>query len=234
MSEPFFPAFLQLSHRLCLLIGGQGCAVEKAEGLLAAGAYLTVVAPHLDLTLQQWAKSGRLTWLPEKFHAGHLDGVWFVVSTLQNIEENRRILTAANGRCIFLNVVDQPEFCTVHWPATLHRSPVTVAFSSGGKSPALSGYLRRKMENLLPENMGDFVEWLAVWRQHISPLLPDLKTKGWFWRTLLEQGIAELYLSGDQTGAENLIRGLLQQVTVHAPPEGGVNGYTVDNEAGYQ
>ena len=214
LSEPFFPAFLQLFRRPCLLIGGQGSAVEKAEGLLAAGACLTVVAPHLDFTLQQWAKAGRLTWLPEKFHAGHLDGMWFVVSTLHDAEENQRLLAAANSRCLFLNVVDQPEFCTVHWPATLHRSPVTVAFSSGGKSPALSGYLRRKMENLLPENMGDLAEWLAVWRRQVSPLLPDLKTRGWFWRTLLDQGVAELYMSGDQAGAENLIRGLLQQTTM--------------------
>lgn len=218
MSETLFPVFLQLSNRPCLLIGGEGCAVEKGEALLAAGGCLTVVAPRLAVTLKDHAQAGRLTWFPETFQESHMEHTWFVVSTLRNVVENRRIFEAANRRCLFLNVVDQPEFCTFHWPATIHRPPVTVAFSTGGKSPALSGYLRRTMEGLLPENMGTLAHWLAAWRHSVSPLLPDLESRGRFWRTLFDRGLAECFLSGDKDGAETMIRDALEQ-TMTLPPK---------------
>lgn len=209
MAEVFFPIFLKLSKRPCLLIGGEGCAVEKGRQLLASGASLTIVAPRLALTLQAYAQAGRVTWLAETFQEKHMENVWFVVSTLQNTLTNRRIFAEANRRCLFLNVVDQPEFCSFHWPASIHRPPVSVAFATGGNSPALSGYLRRTMERLLPENIGDFSHWLADWRKQVSPLLADLEAKGHFWRTLFDQGLAERYLSGDKAGAEKMIRDAL-------------------------
>lgn len=213
MPETFFPAFLRLSGRSCLLIGGEGVAVEKGEALLAAGAVLTVVAPRLAAALGKHIESGRLTWYQETFQARHMDHMWCVVSTLEDPMENRRIHAEADRRHLFLNVVDQPEFCTFYWPATLHRPPVSVACSTGGKSPALSGYLRRRMESLLPENMGAFAEWLVMWRRHVSPRLPDLEARGRFWRTLFDQGMAERFLSGDEAGAELMIRHQLEQTT---------------------
>lgn len=211
MADSFFPVFLKLSKRRCLMIGGEGCAVEKAETLLEAGAVLTVVAPRLAAGLKKAAAAGQLTWLAEPFQEKQMDNQWFVISTLQKREENHRIYAEAERRSLFLNVVDQPEYCTFHWPAILQRPPVTVAMATGGKSPALSGYLRRKIEGIVPEQIGTLAEWLSVWRQDVSPQLPNLETKGRFWRNLLDQGLAERFLSGDQQGAETMIRNALAQ-----------------------
>lgn len=211
MSEPFFPLFLQLTNRPCLLIGGGSSAVEKVNRLLRAGAQLTVVAPHLTRELQSQAEAGKLLWLSETFREAHLEGIWFAVSTLKNDSENRRIYAEANRRHIFLNVVDQPDFCTCHWPAALERPPVTVAFSTRGESPALASYLRRTMDKVLPDSLGELAHWLSAWRQRVQPLLPDLATRGQFWRLLLDQGVAERFLSGDRAGAEAMIQEALPQ-----------------------
>ncbi|MEO5340538.1 MAG: bifunctional precorrin-2 dehydrogenase/sirohydrochlorin ferrochelatase [Magnetococcus sp. MYC-9] len=206
MQEPFFPLFLQLTDRPCLLIGGGESAVEKSDRLLLAGARLTVVAPHVVTTLSRWAETGRLTWHAEPFHETHLEGVWFAVSTLKDKQVNRRIHAEANRRRLFLNVVDQPDCCTCHWPATLERPPVTVAFSTRGESPALASYLRRTMEKVLPEELGALAHWLSQWRQRVQPLLPDLQSRGQFWRALFDQGVAERFLANDILGAEEMIR----------------------------
>lgn len=209
MPEPFFPLFLQLTNRPCLLIGGGASAVEKCNRLLSAGARLTVVAPHLTTELHNQAEAGQLLWLPEPFREAHLEGIWFAVSTLQNNTENSRIYAEANRRRLFLNVVDQPDFCTCHWPAVLERPPVTVAFSTRGESPALASYLRRTMDHVLPDSLGELAHWLSAWRQRVQTFLPDLAARGQFWRTLFDQGIAERFLYGDSAGAEAMIQDAL-------------------------
>ncbi|MEO5348815.1 MAG: bifunctional precorrin-2 dehydrogenase/sirohydrochlorin ferrochelatase [Magnetococcus sp. YQC-3] len=213
MPEPFFPLFLQLTNRPCLLIGGGEVAVEKGQRLLAAGARLTVVAPRLAEGLQSHAEAGELRWLAERFQESHLDECWFAVSTLQDPEENRRIYLEAGRRRIFLNVVDQPAYCSCHWPASLERPPVTVAFSTRGESPALASYLRRTMGRVLPANLGELADWLAHWRRQVQPVLPDLAARGQFWRHLFDQGLAERFLAGDLQGAEEMIRQAMGQAS---------------------
>lgn len=223
MPNALFPVFLDLAGRRCLLIGGERCAVEKGNALLASGAHVTVVAPRLATPLQEQMQAGRLRWLAEHFREEHMERVWFVVSTLSDEAKNRRIHAEANRRRLFLNVVDQPAFCTFHWPASLHRPPVNVAFSTGGTSPALAGYLRRKMETLLPEHITELAHWLAAWRTTIAPLLPDLTARGRLWRTLFDQGVAERFLSGDKTGADTMIHDALYRLD-------GSQGRMRDNE----
>jgi uroporphyrin-III C-methyltransferase/precorrin-2 dehydrogenase/sirohydrochlorin ferrochelatase len=210
MSDALFPLFLQLTNRPCLVIGGGSVALEKATRLLEFGAQLTIVAPQLVAELQQRAARHELTWIPEPFQESHLQGSWFVVSTLRDPEINQRILAEANRHHIFLNVVDQPKFCTCHWPAILSRPPVTVAFSTAGTSPALAGYLRRTLNDALPPRLGELATWLAHWRQQVQPLLPDLAARGDFWRHLFALGIVEKFAAGEQEQAEEVIRQALQ------------------------
>ena len=44
----YFPAFLDLDGRSCLLVGGGQTAARKLRRLLKAGARVTVVAPEVD------------------------------------------------------------------------------------------------------------------------------------------------------------------------------------------
>ncbi|MBF0184193.1 MAG: hypothetical protein HQM06_07380 [Magnetococcales bacterium] len=215
MPEPLFPLFLQLTGRPCLLIGGGAVAEEKAARLLAAGARLTIVAPSLLPTLQRRAEQQELLWLAERFQAHHLNGMWFAVSTLQDASVNRYLFEEANRRHLFLNVVDLPHFCTCHWPASLERPPVTVAFSTAGTAPALAGYLRQLLEKTLPHRLGEVAEWISAWRQRVHPLLPDLEARGQFWRQLFAKGVVERFAAGEQEQAEQIIQQALQAL---APP----------------
>ncbi|MBF0341506.1 MAG: hypothetical protein HQL95_11180 [Magnetococcales bacterium] len=208
MEENPLPLFVRLTGRACLLVGGGGEGGRKAAALLEAGARLTIVAESLEEELAALVTGGKATWLRESFSEHHLQGVWLVVSVAVDEELNARLHAATLERGLWLNVVDQPRFCTVIWPAVIRRPPVTVAIGTGGAAPALAGYLRRRLDAWLPEGVGELAVWFASWR---SVAVGALATRGRFWRTLFDQGVAERFLEGDREGADAMVRQALAE-----------------------
>jgi Siroheme synthase (precorrin-2 oxidase/ferrochelatase domain) len=64
---PYYPVALDLRDRLCLVVGGGPVAEAKVEGLLAAGARVTVVSPELTESLAGWAIDGRIIHRPHRY-----------------------------------------------------------------------------------------------------------------------------------------------------------------------
>jgi uroporphyrin-III C-methyltransferase/precorrin-2 dehydrogenase/sirohydrochlorin ferrochelatase len=149
-----FPAFLKLTGRPALLVGGGRVAAGKLEGLLAAGATVTVVAPEIRPELDRPG----VVLERRPFEARDLDGVWWVVAAAPPAV-NRDVVAAAESRRVFVNAVDDPPNATAYAGGVVRRADVTVAFSTGGRAPALAGLLREALEAWLPQ---DLEAWLAA------------------------------------------------------------------------
>ncbi|MBF0379521.1 MAG: hypothetical protein HQL69_00790 [Magnetococcales bacterium] len=208
MNISVIPQFLQLTKRPCLMLGENHEAITKGEILLDAGAELYVISEKKDLWPKQIAD--RCNWLPAPFKPEYLENIWLVISALEDRSINSGIYAACEKRKIFLNVVDQPEFCSFIWPAVVKKPPFTIAISTGGQGPALAGWLRRKLEKELPENLYELTNWFAKWRKLSCSHIPTLQERGKFWRNLFDGGLLEIYLSGNIKKADDIIKGALE------------------------
>lgn len=149
-----YPAFLKLTGRKVLLVGGGRVAAGKLHGLLSEGARVTVVAPEIRPELQMPG----VVFERRAFDEHDLDDAWYVVAAAPP-EVNRQVLEAAQPRRIFVNAVDDPAHATAYAGGVVRRSGVTIAISTDGRAPALAGLLREALDAWLPT---DLDEWMSV------------------------------------------------------------------------
>jgi uroporphyrin-III C-methyltransferase/precorrin-2 dehydrogenase/sirohydrochlorin ferrochelatase len=129
-------------------VGGGTVAASKLEGLLAAEAHVTVVAPEIGASLERPG----ITLHRRPFQADDLEGVWWVVAAA-TAEVNRAVQAAAEARCVFVNAVDDPANATAYLGSVVRRADVTIAMSTSGRAPALAGLLREALDAWLPHDL---------------------------------------------------------------------------------
>lgn len=207
----FLPIFLNVKQKTCLVVGGGEVAVRKAGVLQEAGANVTVVAPDIAPELLEKAHC-----ILERFAPHHLDGMSLVIAATDNAALNQQISTLCNARNVPVNVVDYPELCSFIMPSILDRSPLMVAFSSGGASPVLTRMLRGKLETMIPQRYSRLTTFSARFRDTVKNYIKAPSQRRIFWENILEGVVAEKVLAGDEAAAEALFHKLLEE-TDHTP-----------------
>jgi uroporphyrin-III C-methyltransferase/precorrin-2 dehydrogenase/sirohydrochlorin ferrochelatase len=149
-----YPVFLKLNGRRVLLVGGGTVAAGKLASLLADGAQVTVVAPGVRPELEQPG----VRILRREFAPTDLDDVWYAVAAAPPAV-NAQVLDAAEERRVFVNAVDDPAHASAYAASVVRRAGVTVAFSTGGRAPALAGLLREALDAWLP---ADLERWMIA------------------------------------------------------------------------
>lgn len=187
-----YPAFLDLSGRDVLLVGGGTVAASKLDGLLVAGARVTVVAP----TISDAIRAQDVAILERGFVEADLDGVWWVVAAAPP-EVNRVVANAAASRRVFVNAVDDKGAASAFLGGVVRRGQVEIAISTGGAAPALAGLLREGLDAMLPH---DLERWVAValstrteWKANNVPIAER--------RPLLLKALQELYATNGSGSA---------------------------------
>jgi precorrin-2 dehydrogenase/sirohydrochlorin ferrochelatase len=153
-----FPMFLKLDGRRCLVVGAGRIADGKAEGLLRAGADVTVIAPEANDSVRALAAAGRVTWHQREVQAGDTAGFFLVVAGTNVAAVNRAVVDEARAANILVNAVDDPPYCDFYYGSIVERGDLQIAISTAGESPALAQRLRKEIDAQLPANTG---EWLA-------------------------------------------------------------------------
>lgn len=171
-----FPIFLKLTARPCIVVGAGHLAESKIESLLAAGAHVTVVAPHANPRIQELAEGGEIHLHQRPFQHGDLanaePGYFLAVAATDDPAVNRAVFAEAEAADILVNAVDDPPFCDFYFPSVVRRGDLQIAISTAGHSPALAQRLRKEINQLLPLDAGDWLSELGNLRREVLQLEP--------------------------------------------------------------
>ena len=162
----FFPFFVELENRTGLVVGGGNTALDKIKRLLDYSVSLRVIAPEMvpELEVLPGVEPVR-----RPFDVRDLkDSLVFVVAATDCARTNREIAELCRMRRIPVNVVDAPEDSTFFFPALVRRGPLSIGISTGGASPSAAIHLKQEIDNLLPDRIGEIIDWLGHQRQLIK------------------------------------------------------------------
>ena len=164
----YYPIFLDVCDRRCLVIGGGNVGLDKATGLLMAGAHVTVISPALDLTLQEWTAAGRIQHIAREYRSGDMAGQEIVMIATADRSANAAIRAEARQRGIWVNAADDPANCDFILPAVVRHGPMTLAISTGGGSPAMARRVREELTDYFTEDFEALAEMLAEVRADLK------------------------------------------------------------------
>ena len=201
----YLPLFLEIRQRRCLIVGGGDIALRKAKLLQGAGAIIRLVAPDILPELHELLSDPQHHLVPRWYESGDLDDVCLVIAATDSSVINTRVAAEANARNLFVNVVDDAETGSAIMPAIVDRSPVMVAFSTGGKAPVLARLLRTRLESMLPAGYGRLAELAGEFRRAVGERFSSINDRRYFWERIFEGAVAEKALSGDLEQAGQML-----------------------------
>ncbi|MEW6765016.1 MAG: siroheme synthase CysG [Pseudomonadota bacterium] len=199
------PIFMNLKGRKALVVGGGTVAARKAELLLLAGAGVTVIAPRVRNEMQRMIEAGRVHWRAQVFGPGIVRGFRIVIAATDNDAVNRLVFDECERHAIPVNVADQPELCSFILPSIVERGPITIAVSTGGRSPILARLLKARLETLIPAGFGVLADLLGRYRAAVKARLARVDDRKHFWERLLDGPLVGLATSGRLDEAERLL-----------------------------
>jgi precorrin-2 dehydrogenase/sirohydrochlorin ferrochelatase len=190
VDAPLYPVNLILRGRRCLVVGGGEVALRKIEGLVGAEAVVHVVAPAVSADV----KAQPVTWEERPYRRGEVAGYRLVVSATDDPAVNRTVFEDGEAAGVWVNAADDPANCSATLPAVSRRGPIVVAVSTGGHSPALSAWLRRRADEELGPEYEVLVRLLSDEREAIRAA--GRSTEDLDWQKALESGMLELIKAG--------------------------------------
>jgi precorrin-2 dehydrogenase/sirohydrochlorin ferrochelatase len=203
------------------VVGGGQVGERKVKTLLACGAEVRLVSPDLTPGLEEEVRRGRVRLEAAEFAPSQLEGVFLVIGATDDSEVNRLISAEARSRNLLCNIVDRPGECNFILPSVLSRGDLTVAVSTGGRSPALAKKIRQDLENLFPDSYVNYLELLGRIREYVLSRGGPQEENQRVFEELVHSPLLEWLQQGDREA----LRQVITTTVVPAPPEDQVRSW---------
>ncbi len=165
MANKYLPIGISLTGRNCLVVGGGKVALRKIDTLLEYDTKITVITPEPVEKIRRYAESNKLTLIQREYQSAEAADYGLVVSASPDHAVNKQVYQDATGARVPVNVVNNSALCDFVFPEVIRRDCLTVAVSTDGKAPFLTGYLRLILDDIFPERWNRIARYAAVYRK---------------------------------------------------------------------
>ncbi len=192
----YYPVYLDLRERGCVVVGGGRVAERKTLSLLEAGADVTVVSPVLTPKLLALSQSGKITHKSKEFDEHDLTGAYLVIASTDSEELNRTIGRLGRKKHMLVNVAAPPEEGTFIVPSVVDRGELLIAISTSGTSPAMARKIRLELEERYGPAYEQFLEKMMQVRHLLMEQVTDESGRRALLQALVDSDVLDLMKQG--------------------------------------
>lgn len=209
----YYPIYVRLEGKRCLLIGLGGVGRRKLSTLLEAGPDEILVLDPSTPSEEAAALLARpeVRFEQRSFSEADIFGQFLVIAATPDHDVNARVASLCREQRVLCNVVDAPDKGDFIVPAQVSCGDLNVSVSTSGHSPALA----RRIKHDLQEYLGLRYEPLLVVMGRLRPLVLELgrptAANTEIFRALVDSPLAEALQSRDTGQAKDILRSLLPE-----------------------
>jgi precorrin-2 dehydrogenase len=201
----YYPVYLDIKDRDCLVIGGGSVGTRKVLTLLACGANVTVVSLDATEKLHQLSNNGVIKLKERSFQNTDLDDRFLVIGATDNQELNFNIHAEAERRGLLCNIADRPKACNFILPSIVNRGDLIIAISTSGKSPAFAKRLRKQLEAEFGDEYAEFLNLMGVIRKKLLSQDHEPEAHKHLFEQLIERNLVQMLKDGDTENVNSLL-----------------------------
>jgi siroheme synthase-like protein len=183
----YFPFYMDISDKKCLVVGGGKIASRKVEVLIQFDIEIKVIATSICDEINK-LNNNKLTICKRNFMDEDIRNADFIIAATNNNELNTHISDICKKNNILVNVVDVKEECNFIFPAIIKREELVIAISTGGNSPAMAAKIKKNTELTIPDYYGNLIETLGECREFIKNEIASTEIRKQVYNELIKIG----------------------------------------------
>jgi len=203
----YYPIFLEMKDRRCVVIGGGAVAERRVEGLVAVGANVTVISPAITEGLRDLLTQGAIRHVAREYQTGDRAGYDLFFVATDNLEINAVVSSEARSLRVWVNSADDPDHCDFILPGVIRRGDLTVAVSTGGVSPAVTRAIREELDEYFHADYARFVQIAGEVRRELRE--KSFSPGASAWNRALQGDFRRLIKEGRPVQAKELLLEML-------------------------
>ena len=208
----YYPVFLNIQGKRCVVIGGGKVALRKVKMLLDCGAKVSIISPKPHPEILRLSKERPIHLIQRDYEPQDIKKAAITIACTDVKGVNRKVADEAKKAGVLVNVADDPEPSDFILPSFFRRGDLTVAVSTSGKSPALARKIRIKLEKSFGK---EYASLLSL----IGEVRSTLKKKGYIvdaeaWQEALD---LDLLIQLVRSGQRNKAKAILLKKLLRGP-----------------
>jgi len=201
----YYPIFLDIKNRPCLVVGGGDVGRRKVMTLLKGGARVIVVSPKADGKLEELAAAGTIELRKRPYQSAELEGMFLVIGATDDAQLNLQIQADADRLEKLCNIVDSPEACNFILPAVVERGDLVIAISTSGKSPAFAKRIRKDLETTFGPEYADFLKLMGAVRRKLLGKKHEPEEHKRLFEQLIDKGLVHMIKDRNRNAIDALL-----------------------------
>lgn len=201
----YYPVFLNVQSKHCLVVGGGRVAERKVRMLLNAGGRVTVWSPRITTGLMTLAKRGALAYKPEPYTKRSLSKYQIVIAATDDPKAQEAISAAGRKEGVLVNIADRPELSDFIAPSVLSRGDLTIAISTGGASPAMAKRIRQQLEALFGREYALALKILFRLRARLSSKVETARERQGLLRAIVDSRFVDCVKRGNLRDVDRIL-----------------------------